>query len=196
MRRYILTGTPGAGKTSILRGLAQLGHSTVEEAATTVIAQAQEHGEAEPWTRASFLDDIVAVQRRRQREAPVPADGVQFFDRSPVCTHALAVYLKLPHSPALVSELDRIAREAVYERDVFFVRNLGFCEPSAARRISFRESLEFERVHEQSYRTFGYRLIDVPAGPLTRRTGAVRAAAARLAAAAPTSPEPAPGPTR
>ncbi|MFE9252814.1 AAA family ATPase [Streptomyces sp. NPDC007088] len=193
MRRYILTGTPGAGKTSILRHLAWLGHSVVEEAATSVIAQAQAHGEDEPWTRASFLDDVVAVQCRRQRAAPSPADDVQFFDRSPVCTHALAVYLDLPLSPALGSELERVAREAVYEREVFFVRHLGFCEPSAARRISFRESLEFERVHEESYRLFGYRIVDVPAGPLTRRTSAVRAEVARLAPAAPTPP--APGPT-
>lgn len=185
MRRYILTGTPGAGKTSLLRHLEQLGHSVVAEAATTVIAQAQAHGEDEPWSRASFLDDIVAVQRRRQREAPAPADGVQFFDRSPVCTHALAVYLNLPHTPALTSELERVAGEAVYEHEVFFVRDLGFCAPSAARRISFQESLEFERVHEESYRSFGYRLIDVPAGPLTHRAGAVRAAVARLAAAGP-----------
>jgi hypothetical protein len=38
MKRRILTGTPGAGKTSILRLLERLGHSIVEEAATAVIA--------------------------------------------------------------------------------------------------------------------------------------------------------------
>ena len=41
MRRYILTGAPGAGKTAILRQLELDGFSVVEEAATDVIAAAQ-----------------------------------------------------------------------------------------------------------------------------------------------------------
>lgn len=170
MKRYIITGTPGAGKTSILRALAELGYATVEEAATAVIAQAQERGEAEPWTRDSFVDDVVSAQRRLQERA---AGAVQVYDRSPVCTHALAVYLGVPVSAGLAAELDRIVREGVYERRVFFVRNLGFCEPTAARRISFEESLVFERMHEESYRAYGYELVDVPAGPLSSRVAAI-----------------------
>ena len=34
MKRYILTGTPGAGKTSIIQALALRGYCVVEEAAT------------------------------------------------------------------------------------------------------------------------------------------------------------------
>lgn len=89
-----------------------------------------------------LIDEIVALQRQRQLDA---TGSVQVFDRSPVCTHALATYLGWPVSPALATELERITSEGVYERQVLFVRNLGFCEPTAARRISFQESLAFER---------------------------------------------------
>ena len=44
MRRYILTGAPGSGKTSILRALGARGYSVVSEAATDVIADEQAHG--------------------------------------------------------------------------------------------------------------------------------------------------------
>ncbi|MFG2888167.1 ATP-binding protein [Streptomyces sp. NPDC048248] len=175
MRRYVLTGTPGAGKTSILRCLAELGYRVVEEAATAVIAQAQAHGEDAPWTRASFIDDIVDLQRLRQLEASA-TDSVQVFDRSPVCTYALAKYLGLPVSRALTAEIERITAGQIYDRKVLFIRNLGFCEPTGARRISLQESLVFERVHEQSYRAFGYELIDVPADRLARRVAAVTSA--------------------
>jgi hypothetical protein len=49
------------------------------------------------------------------------------------------------------------------------VRNQGWIAPTAARKISFADSLAFEEVHERTYRDFGFQLIDVPAGPLTGR---------------------------
>jgi hypothetical protein len=48
MRRLIITGAPGAGKTAIIRKLELDGFSVVEEAATDVIAVAQAEGTIEP----------------------------------------------------------------------------------------------------------------------------------------------------
>lgn len=187
MRRYILTGTPGAGKTSILRGLQARGFEVVEEAATAVIAGLRALGVPEPWTDASFIDAIVARQRQlqvqlqlQQHQAETRA-GIEVYDRSPVCTHALSVYLGYPISATLAAELGRIRRERVYERQVFFIRNIGFCEPTPARRISFEDSLEFERVHEDSYRELGFEIVDVPAAGLGERVSLVADRIARFA---------------
>jgi predicted ATPase len=174
--RYVLTGAPGAGKTAILRALEQAGHLVVEEAATDVIALQQSLGSAEPWTSPGFADAIVTLQR--QREARISdGDGTCaiFVDRSPVCTLALARHLGSPVSPLLRAEVDRVVAERVYAA-VFFVRNLGFIEPTAARRISFDDSLAFESLHERVYRELGFELIEVPAGPLLRRAALVCAA--------------------
>jgi predicted ATPase len=179
VQRYILTGAPGAGKTSIIRLLEAQGHSVVDEAATAVIALEQAQGDPEPWMQAAFIDKITCLQRHRQMQAAAAA-GVQFYDRSPVCTHALSRYLGHPVPEVLSAEISRITREQVYQRHVFFVSNLGFLEPTAARRISFEDSLDFERVHADSYRALGYELIDVPAGPLAGRAAAITAAVTRL----------------
>ncbi|WP_327722002.1 AAA family ATPase [Streptomyces sp. NBC_00490] len=135
-----------------------------------VIARAQAQVEDEPWTRASF-DEVVNLQKQRQLGAPATGSA-QVFDRSPLCTHALANYLGRPVPRALTAEIERITSDEIYERQVLFVRNLGFGQPTTARRISFQESLVFEKIHEQSYRVFGFELIDIPAGDLAARVTA------------------------
>lgn len=109
---------------------------------------------------------------------------MRFFDRSPVRTHALSRHVGHPVPPSLTAEIERITRERVYDRHVFFVRNLGFLEPADARRIGFEESLEFGRLHEETYRAFGDHLIDVPAGPPDERVALVEEPAYRPAGGA------------
>lgn len=173
MRRYILTGAPGAGKTELIRLLAAEGHCVVEEAATDVIAREQARGVAGPWTSPKFIDDIVAVQRQRLAAA---TSELQFHDRSPVCTLALARWLGFEPSEALRTELERIARERVYERRVLFVQNLGFITPTGARRISFEDSLRFEALHAETYRELGYDCVAIPTAPAPQRLALLKTA--------------------
>jgi predicted ATPase len=174
MPAYILTGPPGSGKTAVLRLLETLGWPVVEEAATDVIALANALGCDEPWRDPGFIDKVIVLQRQRQDAALADSDGsTVFFDRSPVCTLALSRYLGFAASSLLTREIDRILAEGTYERTVFFIRNQGFIRPTAARRISFEDSLAFEQVHEQTYRDLGFLLVDVPIGPLADRVGAV-----------------------
>jgi predicted ATPase len=176
MRRFIITGAPGAGKTAIIRQLELDGFSVVEEAATDVIAAAQAHGTVQPWTHPSFIDAIATLQRDRQIRASHQPDEVQFHDRCAVCTAALAVHLGYAFSPFLAGELERVKKEAIYQNRVFFIRNLGFVAPTEARRISFEESLRFEKLHEVTYRNFGFELVPVERGGLAERVRIIKAA--------------------
>jgi predicted ATPase len=176
MRRFIITGAPGVGKTAIIRQLELDGLSVVDEAATAVIAAAQARGAAEPWTDRSFVDTVADLQRKRLTRPAYQPEEVQFHDRSVVCTAALATYLGYSFSPFLTSELERVRKERVYERRVFFIRNLGFIRPTEARRISFDETLRFERIHEETYRGFGYELVTIGPGYLLERVGLIKAA--------------------
>jgi predicted ATPase len=169
MKRYVLTGAPGAGKTTILRALQAMGHPVVEEAATDVIAAHQAQGVAQPWTHPSFVDDIVELQRRRQTQTRAPPGAAMFFDRSPVCTLALGRYLGIPPSRIVSAEIERSRRRRIYQREVFFIDNLGFVERTEARRISFEESLAFEAIHRQVYEELGFSLVRVPPDEPQRR---------------------------
>jgi predicted ATPase len=176
---YVLTGAPGAGKTAILRLLEVSGYPVVEEAATDVISLGNALGRAEPWHHPAFIDEIIALQRQRQDAARAAGGAAVFFDRSPVCTLALSRYLRFAASRLLDEEISRVAAERTYEPMVFFIRNQGFVQATAARRISFEDSLVFERVHEQVYRDLGFELVEVPAGPLADRVALIRQTVSR-----------------
>ncbi|HKX00664.1 MAG TPA: AAA family ATPase [Bryobacteraceae bacterium] len=176
MRRFIVTGAPGAGKTAIIRQLALEGFSVVEEAATDIIAAAQAQGTPEPWRDPAFIDAIAHLQRDRQIRAAAQPDEVQFHDRCVVCTAALAVHLGYSFSAFLAGELARIRKEEIFEKRVFFVRNLGFITPTEARRISFEDALRFEKTHEDTYREFGFELVSTPPANLAERVSMIKAA--------------------
>lgn len=180
MPGYILTGAPGSGKTALLRLLETEGHPVVEEAATDVIALEQALGNAEPWTESAFIGKVLELQQQRQRAARVTADSTTFFDRSPLCTLALCRYLGFEPPRHLAAEIDRVTSENTYSTTVFLIRNQGFVQPTAARRITLEQSLAFEKLHEDTYRHHGFHLTDIPPAPLPTRATQIWQAITRL----------------
>jgi predicted ATPase len=178
MKRFILTGAPGSGKTTLIRQLEVEGFVVVEEAATDVITLSQAQGITEPWTHPSFIDAIVELQGKRERLASSLAtdltSGVQFHDRSVVCTAALAEYLDFSFANLLRHELARIEAENIFDRRVLFVRNLGFIAPTEARRTSYEEAVRFEVIHERIYREHGFELVPIEAGSIADRVAAIK----------------------
>lgn len=165
-RRFILTGTSGAGKSSVIERLRVVGHVVVAEAATDLIAQKQQEGVARPWASPVFIDEIVAMQRQRQEEAVGP---LQFYDRSPFCTMALSRFLNYLPSSELLGELQRCKDEQIYQNKVFFFENLGFIENTDARQISYEDALLFEKIHMDVYHEHGFELVMVKRDSIINR---------------------------
>lgn len=171
MPRHILTGAPGAGKTVLIRHLANLGHDVVEEAATDVIAAAQAQGVARPWEQAAFIADIAALQI--SREAKPMRLGERFSDRSIFCTIALAEWLGHPAPPELPILAWQLAASGWFAPQVFFIDQLDTIENTAARRISFEEATRFGALHETIYRRYGFDLVHIAPAPVPDRAAAI-----------------------
>ncbi|HEY3800387.1 MAG TPA: AAA family ATPase [Caulobacteraceae bacterium] len=176
MRRFILTGAPGAGKTALLRRFEAAGYAVVEEAATDLIALTTARGHQQHWDGPDAIDNLVALQRARQIRADYWPDDVVIFDRSPICTWALAEFMGRAPSPGLVAECERIVAEGVYEPRVLLLDLLGFITPTEARRITLADSQAFEAVHVAAYERFGFELIRIPPADVETRFAAALAA--------------------
>jgi predicted ATPase len=174
MRRYIVTGAPGAGKTAIIRQLELDGFGVVEEAATDVIALWHANGITEPWTRPGFIEAIVTLQQIRERRAASTSDFAQFHDRSVICTAALAEYLGFQMPQSLTNELQRVKTDNVFERKVLFLRNLGFVTHTEARRITYEETVRFEQIHERTYRDLGFEITSIGPGSVADRVREIK----------------------
>ena len=79
----------------------------------------------------------------------------------------------LSPQPTLLAEINRIEKHHIYQKQVFFIENLGFCEPTAARKISFEESLKFEKIHLDTYAKFGYKCIKIPPASVNDRVNMI-----------------------
>jgi predicted ATPase len=54
------------------------------------------------------------------------------------------------------------------------VQNLGFIANTQARRINMKDALRFERIHEETYRNFGFEIVPVAPGTPEQRAAAIK----------------------
>jgi predicted ATPase len=152
------------------------GFAVVEEAATDVIALSQAKGIAEPWMQPGFLEAIVDLQQAREGRTASIDVGIQFHDRSVICTAALAEYLQISMPRTLVDALRRVREEHTFERQVFLLRGLGFVTRTEARRISYEEALHFEEIHVRTYRELGFEIVSIGPGTVPERVAEIKRA--------------------
>jgi len=142
MNRYVLTGAPGAGKTAVIRQLECEGFGVVEEAATDIIALWQAKGIAEPWTHPEFIDAVVSLQQTRERRVGALPEVAQFYDRSVVCTAALADYRSHQASKPRDGTAARYDTKCISTKG-FIAKEPGLCHTDRSAKDYLRRNGQF-----------------------------------------------------
>ena len=170
--RYVITGGPGVGKTSIIRCLQNQGYHVVGEAATDVIRNALDRGIEKPWDKdhkSDFNDEILELQYRRQNE--VPDTGLVFFDRSMIdtLTYALIPMGGTKSLKTMTDKVQSVIDNHYYNTTVFFIDNLNGCENTEIRHENLKQLQSIEHHLKQSYQALGYKVVHITRDTIENR---------------------------
>jgi predicted ATPase len=159
MKKIVLTGAPGSGKSSIIRVLQyDLNERTIAEAAEDIIKILQGQGIEKPWEREDFQDRILELQLQREQQVE-ELEGRVFIDRG--ILDGLAYYqLQGKTSSEAMKQAIENTRER-YEK-IFLIEGGNSCEKNAVRREDLEEAKKLEELQYRNYTEAGYSVERVP----------------------------------
>ena len=166
IRRVILTGGPGAGKTAVLEELERRGYRVVPEAARTIIRNRKREGLPLRPPPLEFARQILASDLRQYAAAAPLRSDLVFFDRG------------IPDSLGMLDQSERLSsgdRRRFIERYPY--HQPAFILPpwrDIYRTDSERDQTFEDAVHVHDhlrdwYEQCGYNLLEVPQGSIDER---------------------------
>lgn len=163
--RFVMTGGPGAGKTTTLDALAMRGYRYVPDSARAIIRRRKEAGLSPRPALEQFGREMLEADMAQYRETPVHRDPV-FFDRG-VCDALGFLFLR-----GVITEAEAAARikEFPYNEIVFVLPPWEeIYGVDTERDQSFAEAVAVCDTVREWYARWGYRLVEVPRGSVESR---------------------------
>jgi len=170
-RLIVITGGPGAGKTTLIEALAARGHAVKPEAGRAIIREQQAiGGKGLPWAgRALFAELMLAADLRSHAEA-LAGRGLVFFDRG---LPDVLGYLALCGLP-VPRHAEEAARRLRYHRTVFIAPPWrDIFGPDAERKQDFAEAERTYATLAETYPRYGYELVELPRTSVEERVAFV-----------------------
>lgn len=165
-QKYIITGAPGTGKTSIINALKKRGYSCVEENSREIIAeQIINRGEILPWKNQIAFENLISRKRVKKYES-ITKDEIYFFDRSTIDCIA---YLKVNNLEPSEEILEAI-KTCKFNSNVFYTPIWKeIYTNDSERKEDIITAKNIENVLLTTYQSFGYTLVEVPKLPVNER---------------------------
>lgn len=169
VKLFVITGGPGAGKTTLPDFLETRGFSVVPESARTIIKnQVHTDGGSVPWknkflfARLMFSESLKAYYQASDKQS----NRIVFFDRGLPDT---LCYMKMENIP--VSDADeQTVRETRYNNRVFMLPPWRkIYETDTERKQTWKEAVDTYYRMRETYTELGYEIITVPAGDIGSR---------------------------
>ncbi len=164
MEKYILTGGPSCGKSSLIIGLQMRGEEVVSECAEDVIRYNKAKGILEPWKNPGLFQAQIFNLQKIKENYISGKSGRVFYDRSYPDQLDYATQLGCDLPLGFYSKLDGFQRSKV-----FILDHLNIVAEEDYRREDLSEALELQEKHKVTYKTLGFNIVNVPVLPLEER---------------------------
>lgn len=164
---YVVTGGPGSGKSTLIRGLADLGFATSSEVGRAIIRdQLATGGSALPWSDPAGFAELMLRWELRSYRVARQAGEATVFDRG---LPDVAGYLRLCGLP-VPPHVDRAARAFRYHRLVFIAPPWPeiFTQDSERRQTAEEAAATYDAMVE-TYSDYGYELLRLPLASVAER---------------------------
>lgn len=170
--RYVITGGPGSGKSTLIAALNEAGYSIFKEAGRQIIReQVKASGTALPWTDPPLFAEEMFARDLRSYEAASRERGIVFFDRG---LPDVLGYLNLTGLP-IPDHMRRAAEQYRYNRRVFIAPPWPEIFSQDEERKQTPD--EAERTYQAMVRIYGaydYDLVELPRISVIERVAFVR----------------------
>jgi predicted ATPase len=168
---FVITGGPGAGKTSVLEALRQQGYHVVPEAGRSIIRQQVEiSGSALPWGDQQEYARLMFLQAQTDYDLWSRVDQMVFFDRG---IPDVIGYLQLSSWPVPEIMMQQ-ARDFRYNNKVFVAPPWKeIYHNDEERKQSFEEAVKTFDVMMRVYNDLGYTTIELPKSTVPERVAFV-----------------------
>ena len=169
---FVVTGGPGAGKTSLITELSRRGFHTIPESGRTIIREEMaRRGDALPWADRMAYAERMLERDLRAYEGAQTLSGPVIFDRG---IPDIMGYLTLCDLPVL-QHVAAAAMATRYNRRVFLAPFWAEIFTQDTERKQTRAEAEATcAVMRETYAAFGYEIIELPKIDIERRADFVR----------------------
>jgi predicted ATPase len=164
---FIVTGGPGAGKSSILDVLQSRGFARTTEAGRAIIQdQMAIKGRALPWADPTLFAELMLSWDIRSYRLAEQCDGPVFFDRG---IPDVVGYLRLSNLP-VPDHMNNATAMFSYNRMVFIAPPWKeIFRQDRERKQDFEEAIRTYEALAETYTALGYELVEIPRLPLHDR---------------------------
>ena len=166
-RLFVLTGGPGSGKTTLIDALGAAGVATSPEVGRAVIReQLAAGGDALPWADQRAFAELMIGREIAAHDAALAGGAVTVLDRGVPDVVGFLRVSGLPVPP----HIDAAARTCRYNPSVFIAPYWAEIFTGDAERKQLPEVAEATfAVMVDTYRGYGYDLIELPRAPIPER---------------------------